>query len=125
MEYFALAYRANLIRRPLRAPAGFGTSTQDYRADCSRWALRARDMGFLIDPLRAKASASDPVDEDELQLEEIWVTQMPAQREATRKKRRQHAELRRNDESRFRVQAGAVTDVCRARIPTGAKACPM
>lgn len=84
----AQAYRANLTRHsyaPLQALARqLGTTEPTAR----RWVLRARDMGFLGRPAPGKAGAGDPVDDDELQLEEIWVgTAGPRAASKPRKKR--------------------------------------
>ena len=86
-QQVALAYRANLIRHPFAPLQALARQLGTTEPTARRWVLRARDMGFLGRPAPGKAGAGDPVDEDELQLEEIWVgTLNPAGSKPTTKR---------------------------------------
>ncbi len=71
-EQVAQAYRANLVMHPFAPLKALARQLGTTEPTARRWVLRARDMGFLGRPAPGKAGAGDPIDEDELELEEAW-----------------------------------------------------
>ncbi len=84
-QQVALGYRANLVRHPFAPMQALARQLGTSEPTARRWVLRARDMGLLGRPAPGKAGAGDPVDEDELALEEVWVgTAGPRRKAAAR-----------------------------------------